>query len=44
VGEFIDEGLFADAELGLYAMTPERSQIVRRSVDMFLSGAVSVGR
>jgi len=41
VGEFIDEGLFADAELGLYAMTPERSQIVRRSVGLFLNGAAA---
>lgn len=41
VGEFIDEGLFADAELGLYAMTPERAQIVRRSVGLFLNGAAA---
>lgn len=43
VGEFIDEGLFADADQGLYAMTPERSAIVRRSVDLFLDGAAPGG-
>lgn len=43
VGEFIDEGLFADAELGLYAMTPERAAIIRRSVDLFLNGAAPGG-